>query len=316
MVAPLIPLAGIGAKLLTGGGIALGAGLGVKGIADTLPEDVKDILGISASDIASKEVYDLNAEGPNGQKGKLADQDFGDWFRSITIGPSLDDVAEAAKKQAVQKQNDLVPSNFNRRYTQLGIETPELTFRSGENANESTKEFADRIAQHTERLAELEAIKLAGGDPTKFGANASIADLKRGAVAARENEQRLKDEKNPMSALNLELRRREEQKLEREYRNQLLQYNEDRDQARLAFQTQQTNAMNAHNARESSKRRAHEEALANHRNEQTMQLAMMDRQDKMADRAAAREDRAATQRQQSIMALIKGLSQMGAGFAI
>ena len=47
-----------------------------------------------------------------------------------------------------------------------------------------------------------------------------------------------------------------------------------------------------------------------------MQLAMMDRSDKREDRRLAREDRQADKRQASIMMLIKGLSQLGAGFSI
>ena len=47
-----------------------------------------------------------------------------------------------------------------------------------------------------------------------------------------------------------------------------------------------------------------------------MQLAIMDRADKREDRRIAREDRQADKRQASIMMLIKGLSQLGAGFSI
>ena len=47
-----------------------------------------------------------------------------------------------------------------------------------------------------------------------------------------------------------------------------------------------------------------------------MQLARMDRSDKREDRRIAREDRQADKRQESIMMLIKGLSQLGAGFSI
>ena len=47
-----------------------------------------------------------------------------------------------------------------------------------------------------------------------------------------------------------------------------------------------------------------------------MQLAMMDREDKMTDRRYMREERQADKRQASIMMLIKGLSQLGAGFSI
>ena len=47
-----------------------------------------------------------------------------------------------------------------------------------------------------------------------------------------------------------------------------------------------------------------------------MQLAQLDRSDKREDRRLAREDRQADKRQASIMMLIKGLSQLGAGFSI
>jgi len=89
-----------------------------------------------------------------------------------------------------------------------------------------------------------------------------------------------------------------------------------RQDALLAHQTQQTNLMNAHNADQANKQRAHEFAVQEARNAQTMQLAMMDREAKMADRQYMREERAADKRQQSIMMLIKGLSQLGAGFSI
>ena len=90
----------------------------------------------------------------------------------------------------------------------------------------------------------------------------------------------------------------------------------DRQDSLLAHQTQQTNLMNAHNADQANKQRAHEFAVQEARNNQTMQLAMMDREDKMADRRYMREERAADKRQQSIMMLIKGLTQLGAGFSI
>lgn len=50
--------------------------------------------------------------------------------------------------------------------------------------------------------------------------------------------------------------------------------------------------------------------------EMQMQIAMMEQGDRRADREARREDRLALQRQQSIASLIKGLTQLGAGFAI
>ena len=50
--------------------------------------------------------------------------------------------------------------------------------------------------------------------------------------------------------------------------------------------------------------------------EMQMQIAMMEQGDRRADRETRREDRLALQRQQSIAQLIKGLTQLGAGFAV
>ena len=108
--------------------------------------------------------------------------------------------------------------------------------------------------------------------------------------------------------------------------------------ARLAHDTSQKNALYAHNASESSKQLAYKTQEQNkrlahesHQNNLTrqyqtdvakydantkLQVAQMESADRRYDREAAREDRLASQRQASIMALVKGLTQMGAGFAI
>ena len=96
---------------------------------------------------------------------------------------------------------------------------------------------------------------------------------------------------------------------------------EEKDWRRTVFETQQ------HNARESQLHRQYlaeqnaadrkaNRALQREQNQQTLQLAIMDRQDRKEDRRMAREDRQADKRQQSIMMLIKGLTQLGAGFSI
>ena len=115
-----------------------------------------------------------------------------------------------------------------------------------------------------------------------------------------------------------EARDRETSLLERSERREdnRIAASERRQDALYAHQVEQTNLQNAHNAAETNKTRLHELALQEARNNQTMQLAMMDREDKLADRRYAREDRAADRRQQSIMMLIKGLAQLGQGFSL
>ena len=83
-----------------------------------------------------------------------------------------------------------------------------------------------------------------------------------------------------------------------------------------AYKTQDTNARLAHEANQNNLTRQYQTDVAKYDANTKLQVAQMDSADRRADRAAAREDRLASQRQASIMALVKGLTQMGAGFAI
>ena len=83
-----------------------------------------------------------------------------------------------------------------------------------------------------------------------------------------------------------------------------------------AFETQQNNARLAHEANENNLTRQYQTEVAKYDANTKLQLGRMESADRRADRAAQREDRLASQRQASIMALVKGLTQMGAGFAI
>ena len=83
-----------------------------------------------------------------------------------------------------------------------------------------------------------------------------------------------------------------------------------------AFETQQTNSRLAHESEQNNLTRQYQTDVAKYDANTKLQLARMESADRRADRAAAREDRLAAQRQASIMALVKGLTQMGAGFAI
>ena len=103
---------------------------------------------------------------------------------------------------------------------------------------------------------------------------------------------------------------------ERDRQDALLTRSEERQDSRTAAAERREEARLAHQAAETNKTRLHELAVQEARNNQTMQLAMMDREDKVADRRYAREDRAADRRQQSIMMLVKGLAQLGQGFSL
>ena len=82
------------------------------------------------------------------------------------------------------------------------------------------------------------------------------------------------------------------------------------------WKDEKDDAWRKHQSEQQDKRLTAERQERGLQREQNLQLAIMDREDKKADRRMAREDRLASQRQASIMALVKGLTQMGAGFAI
>ena len=82
------------------------------------------------------------------------------------------------------------------------------------------------------------------------------------------------------------------------------------------WKDEKDDAWRKHQSEQQDKRLAAERQERGLQREQNLQLAIMDREDKKADRRMAREDRLSAQRQASIMALVKGLTQMGAGFAI
>ena len=288
-------------------GSAAATGLAARGIFEILPENIKDGMGLSVDKIAENETFDLD-------KGKFTSGGVDDWFRDLLTGTGQQ-VREKAEKNARDEINKIDGTTKNT-YRELGVDIAAPTFRQDGFSDESTADFKGRKDSYKNKLDLLTAIDTYGGSLAGVTATTSTSDLTKLLDDSKTKYQRTKDLNDPTSALSMTLRNQEQQRLDREYDQNMMNYKERVEQGRLAHATQQTNAMNAHNAAESNKRIAFEREVANQRNQQTMQLAMMDRQDKVADRALVREDRAASQRQQSIMALIKGLSQMGAGFAI
>lgn len=304
MVLPLIPIIGWGAAA---SGATAGLTAAGRGIYELLPENARDAMGLSVDDIVENETYDLD-------KDKFTSGGLDDIFRDAITGKG-DEVRKATKQKALDELNKIDGTTKNT-YAELGVDIAAPTFRQDGFSDESTADFKGRKDSYKNKLDLLTAIDTYGGSLAGVTATTSISDLNKLLDESKTTYQRKKDLDDPTSALSITLRNQEQQRLDRQYEQDMMDYRERVEQGRLAHQTQQTNAMNAHNAAESNKRIAFEREVQNQKNQQTMQLAMMDRQDKMADRALAREDRAASQRQQSIMALIKGLSQMGAGFAI
>ena len=93
------------------------------------------------------------------------------------------------------------------------------------------------------------------------------------------------------------------------------------DWKKLMFQTQQQNTQDSKDHRQFITEqnildRQENRQLQREQNQQTLQLAIMDRSDKKEERRIAREDRLAEKRQASIMMLMKGLTQLGYNFSI
>ena len=172
--------------------------------------------------------------------------------------------------------------------------------------------------EDTSNLSRLSATQL----DQRLSANEALKGARNQAVAATGRDRaEYMDLSDPdailsLAATHVKADRKAEKAQEKAEAAAIRQEGYERQDSLYAHQTQQTNLMNAHNADQANKQRAHEFAVQEARNAQTMQLAMMDREAKMADRQYMREERAADKRQQSIMMLIKGLSQLGAGFSI
>ena len=288
-------------------GSAATTGLAARSIFEVLPENIKDGMGLSVEKIAEGETYDPD-------KDKFTSGGIDDWFRDLVTGTGAQ-VREKTKQNKLDELNKIDGVTKNT-YRELGVDIEAPSFRKNGFSDESTEDFKGRKDSYKNKLDLLTAIDTYGGSLAGVTGTTSVSELNKLLDDSKTKYQREKDLKDPTSALSMTLRNQEQQRLDREYEQNMMDYRERVEQGRLAHSTAQTNSMNAHNAAESNKRIAFEREVQNQKNQQTMQLAMMDRQDKMADRALVREDRAASQRQQSIMALIKGLSQMGAGFAI
>ncbi len=90
---------------------------------------------------------------------------------------------------------------------------------------------------------------------------------------------------------------------------------------KLMFETQQQNTQDNKDhrqfiAEQNILDRQESRQLQREQNQQTMQLALMDRSDQKEERRISREDRQDEKRRESIMLLVKGLTELGYGFTI
>ena len=209
------------------------------------------------------------------------------------------------------------------RLSDLGIkDRPELTYTPGEDIGE----YKTDIELLRQKTGLLESISANDGDITGL-ADKSLAELRKLNTQQAQTARIQLDDNDRFSPRSIaarqeqaekdRIKREEENKrLDRLQEDRLLAWKETEANKTRAYNTREANAEREHNARESDKRIAYEDSVARMRSENQMQIALMDREDKRIDRRYQREDRLAAQRQQSIAALMKGLTQLGAGFAI
>ena len=249
--------------------------------------------GMSARDAAGREI-EYNQF--NDTRSGITDDGWNwqDQFGAFLGGYTKEDV----EKIGQTKLDTALKKELDARYGTIGTDLSGLGQSgkySGNVAGLTEQALNNQLSSDSSRLTALvNNQSISGYDPSSLPENASTTQILQSGRTQRD----LNEEEAESKAAGIR------------------QEGYDRQDSLLAHQTGQTNAMNAHNADQANKQRAHEFAVQEARNNQTMQLAMMDREGKMADRRYAREDRAADRRQQSIMMLVKGLAQLGQGFSL
>ena len=208
--------------------------------------------------------------------------------------------AEGTREEVEQRARELVEKEINTGSTgtrkniteSLGntsVDLSGLKIQEGETETEYNARLEGLQAAGQVNLNNTNTID--GYDPTRLKEGTVGAASTLGSTTRTEN-------KDKPGGINY-ITEQNENRLEiedRRYESQLArqQYNEDRDEAWRRSQSEREDK----------------------RYDMQMQLAQLDRADKREDRRIAREDRQADKRQASIMMLIKGLTQLGAGFSI
>ena len=208
--------------------------------------------------------------------------------------------AEGTREEVEKRAKELLEKEINERSTgtrkaiteSLGntsVDLSGLTIKPGETETDYNARLEGLQAAGQVNLNNTNTIR--NYDPTRLEDGTVSAASTLGSTTRKENEDK-------PGGINYTTRKGEERleiadkRLEAQLARQ--EYNEDRNEAWRRFQSEKEDK----------------------RYDMQMQLALMDRADKREDRRIAREDRQADKRQASIMMLIKGLTQLGAGFSI
>ena len=208
--------------------------------------------------------------------------------------------AEGTREEVEQRARELVEKEINTGSTGTRKNITESLGNTSVDLSGLKIQENETETDYNARLAGLEAAGKVNLNNTNTIDNYDPTKLKDGTVGAATalGGKTRKENKDLPGGINY-ITQQSENRLaieDKRYEAQLSrqQYNEDRDEAWRRSQSEKEDK----------------------RYDTQMQLAIMDRADKREDRRIAREDRQADKRQASIMMLIKGLTQLGAGFSI
>lgn len=280
---------------LTAGGFALGGRAiseGAKRLQGENETGLASFLGVTPERIAEGETYDPT-------KDRITGWDGGDTIRSLFTGVSKEQ-AEASARQTFQDDMTVYGNrrnrNQNRRLSALGIDgTEALTYDT--EGREGKQGFSDRLDERGGLISKLEELKALGGDITGFNMDSSAASVQSAIDRARNN----RDLQTPGSqswTAQQGLQLQQQQANQNAYQFQV-------QQQQLAAQERNRNAqLDA------------DRELRRGEGKDRMELAILDREGQREELRFRREDRADARRRESMMMLIKGLSQLGAGFAL
>ena len=214
----------------------------------------------------------------------------GDMFTDMFAEGTREEVEKRAR-ELVEKQINKGSTGTRKNITEsLGntsVDLSGLEIKEGETETDYKARLAGLEAAGKINLNNTSTIE--GYDPTRLkdgtvGAAANLGSITRGETKETEQEK--------------------------------VQAETERLEGRIDSQRASDEAWRRYQSEENSAWRKSQSEKEERRYDMQMQLAMMDRSDKREDRRLAREDRQADKRQASIMMLIKGLTQLGAGFSI
>lgn len=262
------------------------AALGVGGTAALSRNDgFRDFIRQSEKDAAKNEEFDRTADaGERIERRGL--ETWGDKFFGRDPA-KIEAEAQKRSNKAILGSNTIAAPLAELTATLRSQKRLDLVPTLGDN--ETSAEFGARIGEQSQVLSLQSQASEKGIDvsdlsnPTSDQLRRRIADQDAGGTKQILARQQAKDAK------------------EEGWRRFTLE----REDQRLAADRAERESRQTFNEQENRADRAHQ-----------TQLAMMDRQDKMADRRYMRERDTAKDRQQSIMMMMKGLAQLGAGFAL